>query len=91
MNVILVFASVGLVRLPPGPLQMLLLNLRKHTVMLFCFEYVDCLQDDHAVEASQFVVEGDQCVGGRIIFGGCHFHTLPVTLLSACVGCEKAH
>ncbi len=37
------------------------------------FESVDGLRGDHAVEACQFVTEGDQHVIGRIAFGGCHF------------------
>jgi hypothetical protein len=55
------------------------------------FESVDGLRGDHAIEASQFVAEGEQCVVGHIAFGGCHFCNLPIPLLSACFGCEKAH
>ena len=37
------------------------------------FESVNGLRGDHAVEACQFVSEGDQRVVGCIAFGGCHF------------------
>jgi hypothetical protein len=36
------------------------------------FKSVDGLRGDHAVEACQFVVEGDQHVRGCIAFGECH-------------------
>ncbi len=39
------------------------------------FESINGLRGDHAVEACQFVMEGDQCVVGRIAFGGCRFLT----------------
>ncbi len=54
------------------------------------FESVNGVRGDHTVEACQFVAEGDQHVVGRIAFGGCHFCTLPLPLLSAHFGCEKA-
>jgi hypothetical protein len=38
------------------------------------FESVDSLRVDHAIEACQFVAEGDQLIG-CITFGGCHFCT----------------
>ncbi len=34
------------------------------------FKSVNSLQGDHAIEACQFVAEGDQRVKGRIAFGG---------------------
>jgi hypothetical protein len=37
------------------------------------FESADGLRGDHAIEACQFVTEGDQHVVGLIVFGGCHF------------------
>ncbi len=54
------------------------------------FESVDGLRGDHAVEACRFVAEGVQHVIGPIAFGGCYFRTLPLSLLSAHFGCEKA-
>ncbi len=54
------------------------------------FESVDGLRSDHALEACQFVAEGDQRDVGCIAFGGCHFCTLPIPLLWVCFGCEKA-
>jgi hypothetical protein len=54
------------------------------------FESVNGLWGDHAIEACQFVAGGDQHVVVHIAFGGCHFCTLPIPLLSVCFGCEKA-
>jgi hypothetical protein len=54
------------------------------------FESDDGLQGDHASEACQFVVEGDQRVVRCIAFGGCNFCTLPIPLVLACFGCKKA-
>ncbi len=44
------------------------------------FKSVNGLRGNHAVEACQFVSEGDQHVVGCIVFGGCHFY--PTSLVA---------